>query len=109
MCVGGEEDVRYGVTGVERWLYTANDCRGAYCAMVMISLLNIPLDLPPKAPSRAKGLTSLLDGLPEYLSRCQTFEGGISVAPQTEAHGAYAFCALACLSILGPPHETIPK
>lgn len=39
----------------------------------------------------------------------QTFEGGISGAPDTEAHGAYAFCALACLSILGPPHEYIPK
>lgn len=39
----------------------------------------------------------------------QTYEGGISGSPQTEAHGAYAFCALACLSILGPPHEIIPK
>lgn len=39
----------------------------------------------------------------------QTFEGGISGAPDTEAHGAYAFCALACLSILGPPHEYISK
>ena len=39
----------------------------------------------------------------------QTFEGGISGAPDTEAHGAYAFCALACLSILGPPHDYIPK
>lgn len=39
----------------------------------------------------------------------QTFEGGISGAPDTEAHGAYAFCALACLSILGPPQEYIRK
>ncbi|KAL8697474.1 MAG: hypothetical protein Q9224_002291 [Gallowayella concinna] len=39
----------------------------------------------------------------------QTFEGGISGSPQTEAHGAYAFCALACLSILGPPREMIPR
>ncbi|KAL8826189.1 MAG: hypothetical protein Q9191_003957 [Dirinaria sp. TL-2023a] len=39
----------------------------------------------------------------------QTFEGGISSAPQAEAHGAYAFCALACLSMLGPPHVMIPK
>lgn len=92
MSVGGEEDVR-----------------GAYCTMTIISLLAIPLELPPNAPARASGFTSFLDGLPEYLSRCQTFEGGVSGAPQTEAHGAYAFCVLACLCILGPPHEIIPK
>lgn len=39
----------------------------------------------------------------------QTFEGGISGRPQSEAHGAYAFCALACLCILGPPHEMLRK
>ncbi|KAI4249892.1 MAG: hypothetical protein LQ352_005498 [Teloschistes flavicans] len=39
----------------------------------------------------------------------QTYEGGVSSSPQTEAHGAYAFCALACLSILGPPHDMIPR
>ena len=90
MCLGGEEDVR-----------------GAYCSMVMISLLSLPLELPPDAPARAEGLATFVDGLPEYLSRCQTFEGGVSGAPQTEAHGAYAFCALACLCILGPPDRMI--
>lgn len=44
--------------------------RGAYCTMTMISLLAIPLELPPSAPARASGFTSFLDGLPEYLSRC---------------------------------------
>ncbi len=39
--------------------------------MVMISLLALPLELPPDAPARAKGLTTFLDGLPEYLSRCK--------------------------------------
>ncbi|KAI4141843.1 MAG: hypothetical protein LQ341_003403 [Variospora aurantia] len=108
VCVGGEEDVR-----------------GGYCAMVMISLLKLPLTLPPDALARQAGLQTFADGLPEYLSRCedphhyqicpvesvagQTFEGGISGSPQTEAHGAYAFCALACLSILGPPHKIIPR
>lgn len=43
---------------------------GAYCTMTIISLLAIPLELPPNAPARASGLTSFLDGLPEYLSRC---------------------------------------
>ena len=43
---------------------------GAYCTMTMISLLAIPLELPPNAPARASGFNSFLDGLPEYLSRC---------------------------------------
>jgi protein farnesyltransferase subunit beta len=33
----------------------------------------------------------------------QTFEGGLSGSPGTEAHGAYAFCVLACLCILNQP------
>ncbi|KAJ5619732.1 hypothetical protein N7510_003716 [Penicillium lagena] len=90
MCEGGEEDMR-----------------GAYCAMTIISLLDLPLDLPPDVEARRAGLENLTSGLPEYLSRSQTFEGGISGSPGCEAHGAYAFCALACLSILGPPEETI--
>ncbi|KAL4788267.1 terpenoid cyclases/protein prenyltransferase alpha-alpha toroid [Aspergillus varians] len=84
------------------------DVRGAYCAMVVISLLNLPLTLPPKAKAREYGLQTFTDGLSEYLSRCQTFEGGISGSPGSEAHGAYAFCALACLCILGQPEMTIP-
>lgn len=33
----------------------------------------------------------------------------MSAKPGVEAHGAYAFCALGCLSILGSPHRTVPK
>jgi protein farnesyltransferase subunit beta len=90
--------------------------------MVIISLLDLPLDLPPQAEVKRHGLQTFLSGLSEYLSRCkssmimqprvcvcvenvsgQTFEGGISGSPGTEAHGAYAFCALACLCIVGQP------
>jgi hypothetical protein len=39
----------------------------------------------------------------------QTYEGGISGKPDAEAHGAYAFCALGCLSILDSPHRIIPR
>ncbi|KAK2786977.1 CAAX farnesyltransferase (FTase) subunit beta [Onygenales sp. PD_12] len=92
LCLGGEEDVR-----------------GAYCAMVMVALLELPLELPPDSPARQAGLDTFTSGLPEYLSRCQTFEGGISGSPGTEAHGAYAFCALACLCVLGDPVEMINK
>lgn len=92
ICEEGEEDVR-----------------GAYSALVMISLLNLPFDLPPTAPSRESGLQTFGDNLGDYLSRCQTYEGGISSAPGGEAHGAYAFCALACLCLLDQPDRTIPR
>lgn len=100
--------------------------RGAYCAMVAISLLNLPLELPPEAEARKYGLRTFLDGLPEYLSRCelekyatminadevagQTYEGGLSGKPgAAEAHGAYAFCVLACLCIMGQPKDIITR
>jgi len=92
VCEGGEEDVR-----------------GAYCALVIISLLNLPLELPQSARARESGLSTFRDGLGEYLSRCQTYEGGISAAPGNEAHAAYAFCAIACLCLLDQPHLALPK
>ncbi|KAF2400939.1 terpenoid cyclases/Protein prenyltransferase [Trichodelitschia bisporula] len=92
MCEGGEKDIR-----------------GAYCAMTVISLLNLPNELPPEAPARADGVETFLAKLPEWISSCQTFEGGIAGAPTNEAHGAYAFCALACLSIIAPPNESIRR
>ncbi|KAF5856075.1 CAAX farnesyltransferase (FTase) subunit beta [Aspergillus alliaceus] len=85
------------------------DVRGAYCAMVILSLLNLPNTLPPDAEARKHGFETFTSGLSDYLSRCQTFEGGISGSPGSEAHGAYAFCALACLCILGKPEETISR
>jgi hypothetical protein len=39
----------------------------------------------------------------------QTFEGGMAEHPDSEAHGGYAFCALACLCIMGEPHVIMPK
>ncbi|OCK80379.1 terpenoid cyclases/Protein prenyltransferase [Lepidopterella palustris CBS 459.81] len=92
MAPGGEEDIR-----------------GAFCAMVIITLLNLPLELPPNSPARVKGDETFLTNLPEWVSRCQSFEGGISSAPGNEAHGAYAFCALGCLCLIGEPSTTLPK
>ncbi|KAG4034023.1 hypothetical protein MFRU_003g00020 [Monilinia fructicola] len=92
MVVGGEEDIR-----------------GAYCALILITLLSLPIDLPQDASARSSNYTTFIDGLPEWISRCQTFEGGIGARPNIEAHGAYAFLALGCLCILGEPHITIPQ
>lgn len=46
-------------------------CRGAYCAAVLISLLNIPLELSPDSPARASGHTDLFSGLGEWVRRCE--------------------------------------
>ncbi|KAG7123451.1 Protein farnesyltransferase subunit beta like protein [Verticillium longisporum] len=53
--------------------------------------------------------TTLFTGLADFVRRCQTFEGGLGGKPDTEAHGAYTFCALGCLAILDAPHRIIPK
>lgn len=76
--------------------------------MTIHTLLNLPLDLPPNSPAKAAGLASFTDKLGEWISLCQTYEGGIGGAPTNEAHGAYAFCGLACLCLLDAPHRSIP-
>ncbi|EEP75738.1 hypothetical protein UREG_00585 [Uncinocarpus reesii 1704] len=95
------------VGGAEAFGLVDRMALGAYCVMVMIALLDLPIELPSDAPARQFGYDTFISGLPEYLSRCQTFEGGVSGGPGTEAHGAYAFCALACLCIMGSPCEMI--
>lgn len=114
VCERGEEDVR-----------------GVYCALTLISLLGLPTELAPEDIIRLKresqeiqsGMRTggwnydptqvpqnLLDGVPEYLSRCQTYEGGIAGGPGgMEAHGGYAFCALAALCLLGDAHVMLKK
>lgn len=72
MSVGGEEDVRYdndgGCLGQKTELTRR---RGAYCAAVIITLLNLPLELSSESPAKAHGLNTLLDELPEWVARCQ--------------------------------------
>ncbi|KAF1363073.1 terpenoid cyclases/Protein prenyltransferase [Lizonia empirigonia] len=73
MCQGGEEDIR-----------------GAFCAMVLLSLLNLPLELPNDSPARKQGLATFTDNLGDWVSKCQSWDGGISAAPGNEAHeGGY--------------------
>jgi len=63
------------------------DVRGTYCALVTASLLNL-LD------------EELTRGVPEFITRCQTYEGGIAGYPGSEAHGGYTYCGLAALELL---------
>ncbi|KAI1155144.1 terpenoid cyclases/Protein prenyltransferase [Nemania diffusa] len=85
------------------------DVRGAYCAVVLITLLQLPLEMALDSSPSESGLGNFFSGLTDYVSRCQTFEGGISATPNAEAHGAYAFCALGCLAILDAPHRSFPR
>lgn len=64
------------------------DTRAVYCLLVVASLLDI---ITPE----------LIEGTAEWLSKCQTFEGGFGGVPFDEAHGGYTFCAAAALLLLG--------
>lgn len=64
------------------------DMRGTYCAIAVASMLHILTD-------------ELIEGVPEYVSRCQTWEGGIAGEEGLEAHGGYSYCGLAALCIIG--------
>ncbi|KAM0716692.1 hypothetical protein Q7P37_008137 [Cladosporium fusiforme] len=85
------------------------DIRGAYCAFIMITVLNLPMELPPSSPARHAGLKTFDEGLGEHIRSLQTYEGGIGATPGSEAHGAYAFLAMGCLSMIDAPHIVIPK
>lgn len=61
-----------------------------YCALSVASILNL---MTPE----------LIEGTAAWLSKCQTYEGGLSGFPGAEAHGGYAFCVLASLSMIGKP------
>ncbi|KAK4056940.1 CAAX farnesyltransferase (FTase) subunit beta [Microbotryomycetes sp. JL221] len=74
------------------------DVRGCYCALVIASLLNI---LTPE----------LAHNTSQFIASCQTYEGGLASSaaatdvdmpspPLGEAHGGYAFCAVASYAML---------
>jgi protein farnesyltransferase subunit beta len=67
------------------------DIRGAYCAAVIARLTGIATN-------------DMFDGTPEWIVRCQTYEGGFAGGPGLEAHGGYSFCGLATLVLLGKHH-----
>ena len=85
------------------------DVRGAYCSMTIHTLLHLPLALPPSSPARAAGLETFTSNLGSWFTRCQTYEGGLGGAPDNEAHGAYAFCVLACLCLIDDPKNSLPQ
>ncbi|KAK2157229.1 hypothetical protein LSH36_195g05038 [Paralvinella palmiformis] len=67
------------------------DIRGTYCAASAARLTNITTK-------------DMFDGTAEWIVRCQTYEGGFGGIPGMEAHGGYAFCALAALVLIDRVH-----
>ncbi|CAM0882823.1 unnamed protein product [Alopecurus aequalis] len=63
------------------------DVRACYTAVSIASLVNI-LD------------ADLAKGVGNYISSCQTYEGGIAGEPYAEAHGGYTYCGLAAMVLL---------
>jgi protein farnesyltransferase subunit beta len=72
--------------------YGETDVRGIYCVLSVASLLNM---LTPE----------LLENIPEFISKCQTYEGGLGGLPGNEAHGGYTFCGLAALYLTGKTNK----
>ncbi|OQV23888.1 Protein farnesyltransferase subunit beta [Hypsibius exemplaris] len=75
MCEDGEEDTR-----------------AVYCAVAVATLLDIPL-------------SPLFDLAPDWLSDCQTYEGGFGAIPGAEAHGGYTYCSFTALYLLNKPTQ----
>ncbi|XP_065878324.1 protein farnesyltransferase subunit beta isoform X2 [Euphorbia lathyris] len=63
------------------------DVRACYTAISVASILDI-LD------------EELVKDVGNYISSCQTYEGGIAGEPGSEAHGGYTFCGLATMVLI---------
>ncbi|PRT52819.1 Protein farnesyltransferase subunit beta [Wickerhamiella sorbophila] len=68
-------------------LHGETDPRATYCALSVASILKI-MD------------KKLTENVATYIKTCQTYEGGFGNQPLAEAHGGYAFCALATLHLI---------
>ena len=64
------------------------DTRGCYTALAVAHLLGL-ID------------AELTAGVAEFVTQCQTHEGGIGGEPGAEAHGGYTFCGLAAAILCG--------
>lgn len=70
-----------------------SDCRAIYCALSTATLLG--------------GMDFLFEGgqndiqkCLDFISSCQSFDGGFGATPSTEGHMGYSYCALASICIL---------
>jgi hypothetical protein len=59
------------------------------------------MDRPVRTSARVGGTATRANGARVRAHRCQTYEGGLGGLPGAEAHGAYTFCGLGALHLLG--------
>lgn len=64
------------------------DVRATYTMLAVAHLLNIDSPLLFSASAA------------DFVTSCQTYEGGFGGEPHSEAHGGYTFCAIAALKLL---------
>ncbi|QDZ17972.1 beta subunit of protein farnesyltransferase [Chloropicon primus] len=69
------------------------DMRACYLAMAVCRMLGLDTDFLD------------VEGMVEYIRRCQSYEGGFGGEPGNEAHGGYSYCAFAALSLVGKEDE----
>jgi protein farnesyltransferase subunit beta len=67
------------------------DIRGVYCALVPAILTCILTE-------------EMIENTAQWIVSCQSYEGGFSAVPGTEAHGGYTFCGFASLFLLKQPN-----
>ena len=65
------------------------DARGCFAALAVAHLCGV------------EDMSALRAGVAGFVRRCQTHEGGIAGEPGAEAHGGYAFCGLAAVTLCG--------
>ncbi|KAJ6218520.1 hypothetical protein RDWZM_009677 [Blomia tropicalis] len=82
------------------------DIRGAYCALSVAKILNMPIysDCSSSSGQQEKG-DGLFAKTADWILSCQTYEGGFGAAPGHEAHGGYTFCGVATLVFLNQLHR----
>ncbi|KAH9385298.1 protein farnesyltransferase subunit beta [Nematocida major] len=90
------------------------DPRAIYCAVASYSILHSKevMHIDQTCPFLVPGGEEIFAGIPEIISRLQTYEGGFAASPGEEAHGGYTFCAVAALKILNseiPNEENLKK
>ena len=76
---------------------SCQDVRGCFTALAVAHLLRIDSELNSRD-------SELKRGVPSFVKRCQTHEGGIAGEPYAEAHGGYSFCGLAAVTLCGEAH-----
>lgn len=73
-----------------------HDTRSTYCVVVVLALLNLETD-------------ELFLQTRQWITSCQTYEGGFAGVPGAEAHGGYTFCAVGALFLLRSVSEAGPE